>query len=268
MTAAQQPASEQAARCDVGFVFALGMEAGGLEDLLESPRVIRGEKLKVVTGALAGRNVALAITGIGPAAARRGTEALIFGHQPSVIISAGFSGGLHSDAKLGHVVLAEQIADAAGNRLDIELSIDRASARQPGLHIGRLLNTERLVGSPARKRALGEEHDALAVDLESLAVGQACREAGVPFLAVRIISDDVDAELPEFLDRYADQKSTAGRTGVVIGALFKKPGNLKSMVKLREDALVLSDKLARFLKSLVAELSAILPARHVESSDE
>lgn len=244
--------------CDVAIVFALGMESGGLEDLMPSSRVLRGEGFRAVLGQIEGRNVTLIITGMGSKAARQGTEALIAGHRPRYVVSAGFSGGLHSDLAVGDIVLGQRIVDRQGARVEIPFNADPASMRQKHLHVGGLLNVERLVRLPKDKQALGAEHEALAVDLESLAVAQVCQQEHVPFLAVRIISDDVNEELPEFLDRYASQHSLAGKTGAIIGSLLKQPSNVKSMYKMREQGLVLADRLARFLVTLVRELA---PAR-------
>jgi adenosylhomocysteine nucleosidase len=240
--------------CDVGFVFALGTEAAGLEDLLGNPRTLRGNGFRATLGWIEGRRVGLVVSGMGRQAAQRATEALIDGHAPRWVVSAGFSGGLCPGAKIGDIVLAEEVCDCGGNRLPVELKIDRDSARHPRLHLGRILTADRLICLPDEKMAMGRQHEAVAVDMESMAVAQACRHGETPFLAVRIISDDVEEELPAFLDRYARQRSLAGKTGVVLAALLKQPSHLKTMYKLREDSLLLGDRLARFLVSLVREI--------------
>lgn len=257
------------AECDIGFVFAMGVEAGGFEDLLADARSIRGDRFRAVAGTLDGRRVALVVTGMGEAAARRGTEALLAGHGPACVVSAGYSGGLRPGMELGDIVLADRITDRQGQELPVDLPIDAESARQPRLHIGRLLTSQRLVCLPEQKQTLGREHDALAVDMESWFVAETCRNAGVPFLAVRIISDDVDQQLPDFLDKYSLQKSLAGRTGVVLGALLKRPGSFKTLYAMREESVQLSDRLGRFLASLVrARVPAPVVAQQGTSDEE
>lgn len=251
--------------CEIGFVFAMGMEAAGLLDQLGEARHVRGDGFRATVGTLAGRRVGLVVTGMRRDAARRGTLALVEGHRPRWVISAGYSGGLQPQAKLGDIVLAERVVDGAGEAIDVDLRIDRQSARQSGLHVGSLVTVDELVCEPADKADLGRRHEALAVDMESYAVAAACRERGTPFLAVRIVSDDVESRLPPFLDQYSHQKSLSGKAGVVLGALAKRPSNFKTMYKMREESLMLSDRLARFLTSLVRELSpgtdAELPTR-------
>jgi adenosylhomocysteine nucleosidase len=245
--------------CDVGLVFALGIEQGGLEDLLHDVITIKGSDFIARQGRLKGRNVVLIEAGVGPLAAARGTQALLAGHRPAWVISAGFSGALDPKLKQGDIIMADSIADGEGHRLSIDFKISpEAAAATPGLHVGRLLTVDHIVRLPEEKRALGEQHEALAVDMESWAVGEVCRQAKTRFMAVRIVSDAVDDELPAEIERLAKQKTQAARLGAAAGAIFRRPSSIKDMLKLKEDALIASDKLAKFLTGVVTQLA---PAR-------
>lgn len=244
------------APCDVGLVFALGIEQGGLEDLLRDVVTIKGSDFIARQGRLKGRNVVLIEAGVGPLAAARGTQALLAGHRPAWVISAGFSGALDPKLKQGDIIMADSIADGEGHRLSIDFKISpEAAAATPGLHVGRLLTVDRIVRLPEEKRALGEQHEALAVDMESWAVGEVCRQAKTRFMAVRIVSDAVDHELPADIERLAKQKTQAARIGAAAGAIFRRPSSIKDMLKLKEDALVASDKLAKFLSGVITQLA-------------
>ncbi len=252
------------APCDVGLVFALGIEQGGLEDLLGDVITTKGSDFIARQGRLKARNVVLIEAGVGPLAAARGTQALLAGHRPAWVISAGFSGALDPKLKQGDIIMADSIADGEGHRLSIDFKISpEAAAATPGLHVGRLLTVDRIVRLPEEKRALGEQHAALAVDMESWAVGEVCREAKTRFMAVRIVSDAIDHELPADIERLAKQKTQAARLGAAAGAIFRRPSSIKDMLKLKEDALIASDKLAKFLTGVVTQLA---PARS-ESQD-
>ncbi|HVU90148.1 MAG TPA: hypothetical protein VHD36_22645 [Pirellulales bacterium] len=233
--------------CDVGIVFALSAESGGTEDLLATVVTTKGDGFLVRSGLLDGRRIAVVLTGAGRAAAARGTQALIRGHRPAWIVSAGFAGGLQPQLRRFDIVMANEILDISGARLSIDLQ--RESSRS--VHVGRLLTVDRLICKPAEKAALGAAHQALAVDMESWAVGEVCRQDKVRFLSVRVISDAVDDELPEDLNSLITQKTTAGRLGAAAGTLFRRPGSAKDMLRLREDALVASDRLARFLDGVI-----------------
>jgi adenosylhomocysteine nucleosidase len=70
-------------------------------------------------------------------------------------------------------------------------------------------------------------------------------------LSVRIITDGVDDELPVEIDHLAKQTSLAGKLGAVTGAVFRRPSSMKDLYRLKETALLSSDRLAEFLESLM-----------------
>jgi adenosylhomocysteine nucleosidase len=249
--------TDEAARltCDVGVVFALGIEAGGLRDLLADEFSIRGHGFVARFGKLKGRDVVVIQSGAGQEAAARATDALITAHRPPWVISAGFAGGLCPEVKRHDVVMANSVMDTHGNRLGIDLKVDPESLAQiQGVHLGPVLTADRIVRLPAEKRELGDRHRAMAVDMESFAVAEVCRRQHVRFLAVRIIGDSVDEALPADVEKMLNQKTGSARLGAAAGALWKRPGSIKDMFKLKENALVASDRLAKFLVSTIDQL--------------
>jgi adenosylhomocysteine nucleosidase len=248
----QGPPKQEPPICHVGCVFALSIEAGGLVDRLAG--VIRTEGAGFVAreGGLEGRRIVIIESGAGRAAAARAAEALIYGHRPRWIVSAGFAGGLDERLKQGDMLMATAIVDET-NR---ELAIDFRSPAEapPHVHFGRLLTVDRVIRTPAEKRELGERHAALAVDMESMGVAEVCSREKVRFLSVRVIIDSVDRELPRDIDLMVRKKSTAGRLGAAAGAIFRRPASVKDMWQLKEDALVASQRLAKFLVGVVGQL--------------
>ncbi|MGD9722744.1 MAG: hypothetical protein AB7O59_15530 [Pirellulales bacterium] len=252
---AEQPPTRARETCHVGLVFALGIEAGGLIDRLHGVIRIEGAGFTAREGGLEGRRLIVVETGVGQKAAAHATRALIEGHRPQWVISAGFAGGLHPDLAQGDILLVDQIVDATGRRLELDLKLDRAAiAAERHLHVGSLVTVEHIVREPNEKLALGERHGALAVDMESLAVADVCREEGTRFLAVRIISDAVGRALPKDIDNLVKRTSTAGRLGAAAGAILRRPSSIKDMWQLKEDALVASERLANFLVGMISQL--------------
>jgi adenosylhomocysteine nucleosidase len=241
--------------CHVGLVFALSIETGGLVDRLAGAIMTEGSGFVAREGGLHGRRLVLIESGAGRPAAARATEALIQGHRPQWVVSAGFAGALDDRLHQGDIVMADQIVDMADRLLDIDFKLDRESlAATRHLHIGRLLTADRVIRDPQEKRALGQRHAALAVDMESMAVAEVCRNERIRFLGVRVISDSVDRALPQDIDNLVKQKSTAGRLGAAAGALLRRPSSIKDMWQLKEDALVASERLANFLSGVVGQL--------------
>jgi adenosylhomocysteine nucleosidase len=239
-------------RADVAVLFALPVEAGGFEDIVRPRRWIEGEGFSVAFGMLHEKRIAIAITGTGREAAQTATEAILDAHKPAWVISTGFAGGLQEDLGLNDLILADAVLDIQGNKLRLDLRVDRAALESAkGVHAGALLTVDRIVHAPGEKRALGEKTGALGVDMETLAVAETCRRREVPFSAVRIVSDRMDDELPNELKHLLSQKSTTRRLGAAVGAVFRKPSRVKDLWNLREKAILASEKLGRYLSGLL-----------------
>lgn len=252
---ASQAAAPAAPACDVGVVFALAAEAGGLVDLLAGRAVQRTPYFTVHVGQLQQRLVAVFESGVGRAAAARATEALLDVHRPAWVISAGFCGGLDARLRRGDILLADALLHASGEKLAIDLKVDPAElAGRKGLHVGTLLTVDRIVRSPAQKQELGRQYQALAVDMESFAAAEICRQRRARLLSVRIVSDTVEDELPVDLEVLARQRTRSARLGAAAAALWNRPGSVWDMLQLKELALIASDRLARFLSGMIEQL--------------
>jgi adenosylhomocysteine nucleosidase len=243
-----------AAHSDIGIVCALKLELAEYLDHCDRVRKYVGGDF-TFRGGFTGPDwdirVVLVEAGTGPQRAARATQALIDAHTPTWILSAGFSGALHPDLQLGDIVLANSIVDTAGNEIQVDAKMTADPER--GWHVGRLLMTDEIVRSVAEKQRLNEQTQALAVDLESLAVAQVCERTNTRFLAVRTISDDLSHDLPaEVMSVFGGTGSL--RAGAVAGALWKRPSSLKDMWRLREQATMASERLAQFLSSIVPTL--------------
>lgn len=250
MSDAEEPAPD-VTHADIGIVHALSVELAPFLDRCEKVRKYVGGDM-VFRGARFGAiRIALVQCGMGAKLAAQGTRALIDAHSPRWIISAGFSGALQPGMKVGDIVTANAIADTHGRQFDLDLKMPADPSR--GLHVGKLLVVEEFVRTIAEKKALAEQHGAIAVDLESLAVAEVCRETKNRFLAVRVISDDLSADLPpEILTVVGGTGSI--RLGAAVGAIFKRPSSVKDMWRLRGVANTAAGRLATFLEGVAVQL--------------
>jgi adenosylhomocysteine nucleosidase len=123
--------------------------------------------------------------GIGVEAARRASEAVIALYHPPSIQSVGFAGALQSNLRVGDVMQPAVVIDARdGSRIEIEGGEG-------------VLLTFGAVASRQQKNKLAQAYAAQAVDMEAAAVAAAARAHGVPFAAIKVISDELDFEMAE-----------------------------------------------------------------------
>lgn len=241
---------------DVGLVFALGVESGGLIDLLDGVLTTPTPRFTVRQGGCRGRSVVLIESGMGCILAAQATEMLIAAHHPPWIISAGFAGAVNACMQRGDLVLVNYAADMHGNGLAIDVRMSPEELKKhPGLHVGRVITADKIVRTREEKLALGEQFQSLALDMETYAVAEVCRQHKVKFLALRVISDTVDDELPVDIENLARQRTVAAQLGAAASAIWKRPSSVKQMWQLKEAAIVGSDRLAKFLVGMIPQLA-------------
>lgn len=241
------------AQADIGIVSALPIELGPFLDRCERVKHYKGENLTFRGGRYDGIRVVVAESGMGYARARKASLALIDAHRPKWILSSGFSGALLPSMKIGQIVMASEIVDQHGQKTSIRLGLESDEAG--GLYVGRILTADEMVRTVEQKQQLHEKHDALAVDMESLAVAQVAAEASIGFMAVRVISDDMSADLPpEVLSIIGD--TGAVRVGAALTSIFKRPESVKDMLHLRTNAQNAAKSLATFLDGVIHQLHA------------
>ena len=98
-------------------------------------------------------------------------------------------------------------------------------AAAPGAR-GTLVSARRIARTPADRALL----EGVAVDLESASLARASRAAGIPFLALRAVTDEALHRLPDF-DRLMD---AAGRLTPGAGLLYflRHPREVPALVRL------------------------------------
>src|SRR5207253_3630838 len=122
----------------------------------------------------------VAETGVGFVAARRAIDWLLERFEPRLVVSAGFAGGLDPKLQVGDVVVASKVAEPDDQHWRTTLPMELGDRI-----CGRVLTARSLVGSPAEKRRLFRTTQAIAVDMESAAIAEACQSARIPCAVVR-----------------------------------------------------------------------------------
>ena len=236
---------------DVGIVAALPLEVGDLVDRLGKVRKYQAASLSVIEGEHHDKIVAIVIAGVGRPAARRATEMLLAGHRPSWIIAAGFAGALDPALGRNDLVVPEEVIDREGRRFPVEpLEAAGAGVRHDR---GRLLTVDRPILESQEKAELYRSSQADLVDMESSAVAAVCAERLVRFLAVRVISDDAQSDLPPEIATLLT-RSGSYRVGAAVRAIWYRPSSLKDFWTLHERAIEAAARLAKFLALCLDQL--------------
>lgn len=195
-------------------------------------------------GHLHGQEIVAVLSRIGKVAAATTATVLVERFGVSGIVFTGVAGGLAPGVQVGDVVVADSFMQ---HDMDVSPLFPRyevplygqarfvtdqalsdrvvAAARQalPGarLHRGLVVSGDRFVATTAESRALQAAlPDALAVEMEGAAIAQVCHDYGVPFAAVRTVSDRADdaahGDFNLFLEEVASRHSAA-----IVAALLR-----------------------------------------------
>lgn len=136
--------------------------------------------------------------------------------------------GLSRDlAQAAQQVLA-QVASHVGEEAVTEFAL-----HAPSLHTGLIASGDRFVSTTAECRALQQAlPEALAVEMEGAAVAQVCADYGVPFAALRTISDRADDDAHADFSRFI--KAVASRYTLAMLSAWLGRGSCASLSKLRQ----------------------------------
>jgi adenosylhomocysteine nucleosidase len=211
----------------IGIVSALAAEARTL-----GPAVPHGTGLRrLADGAL------LAVSGIGEAAAGAAARRLVLGGA-TALASFGMAGGLDPALICGTVLLPEEVAASSGAAAEAAPAATSPDWRQrlraalPASCIaggGKLLTIDRPIGRNAKADAWRRSR-AAAVDMESAAVAQVAAQAGLPFIALRVIVDTAADELPAAV--IAASGGGRLRLGRLLAGLLRAPGDVAPLIRL------------------------------------
>ena len=149
------------------------------------------------------------------------------------VISFGVAGGLDPSLKSGDVVVATEVLSGdtrflAGLALNEEMIASAALKRRRVVR-GGLAGVEQVVAATACKAALHSETGAAAVDMESHIAAAYATAAGIPFAALRVISDPASRSLPA-LAKSAIKPNGDIDLRKVLHGLARNPATLRALV--------------------------------------
>jgi adenosylhomocysteine nucleosidase len=177
--------------------------------------------------------VVLVCGGIGADAARRATEAVIALYAPEALLSVGFAGALESQVRVGDLVVPRTVIDAGdGSRTETNMG------KTTLVSFGAIADAE-------QKAKLAKAYAAQAVDMEAAGVARSASMHGIRFMAVKAVSDELDAVLPP-MQRFVRPDGRFDITGFVVFCSIR-PWWWPSIVRLAKNSSRASQALCRWL---------------------
>ncbi|MBC3886723.1 5'-methylthioadenosine/adenosylhomocysteine nucleosidase [Acetobacterium paludosum] len=219
----------------IGIIAAMDSEVREIKSVMEDCFKITHAGMTFFKGKLKQKEVVTVQCGIGKVNAAMCTQVLIDIFKVKAIINVGVAGAVHPDLEIGDIVISEDScqydmdARAFGHPLGeipnmditffkadktlIKLAEEAAIGLKAPYRIGRIMTADLGVDSKAIKEKLFAEFGGLCCEMEGAAVGQVAVFNQVPYLVIRSISDQADANLS---NDYKNNLEDSIKNGVAI----------------------------------------------------
>jgi nucleoside phosphorylase len=192
------------------------------------------------------------VTGMGMENARRVTEAVI-NRDHKACIGSGFAGSLNPVLKIGDVLVARAVQQLGkAKTLECSRNLFMAAIENHAREAKMFLTTDRVMGMAEEKQRLRPFAD--AVDMESFATISVARERNVPAVAVRVISDRFDEDMPAEIETTLDERGRV-KIGGVLKHVAAYPLQIPALIRLGRESQTAAEALAHFLEAFIKELS-------------
>ena len=201
---------------------------------------------------VAGSDVSILVTGIGPANAVWSIRNLM-DTVPDCCIASGLAGGLKHHHRPGEILAARTTrSETAGETYDSDDALFSTAIECGAKPVDRLISTRKVIRTPQEKFRLSASAD--VVDMESFAIMKELSGLGVPCVAVRSISDSAEMDVPCDFDRALDDSGHI-RIAHVLGQIVTDPRQVWSLARLGMRSSRAAASLARFLEAYIACLA-------------
>ena len=221
----------------IGIIGAMEVEVQGLRQMLRDPEATTLSGIEFVTGTLEGMPVVLAVCGVGKVFAALCAQTMILRFGAEKIINTGVAGTLCRELGIGDVAISRDVVqhdmditglgepygfwngpDLMHVPADPELvNLVEQVVRDQGhtCQVGTIATGDQFLCDSGRKTWIHNTFHALAGEMEGGSIGTACYVNRVPFVIIRVMSDDADGHAPENFPAFAAQ---AAETSIRITA--------------------------------------------------
>jgi len=206
-----------------GIIIALPDEINSLT----SKKIIKGDCVFI------NDNTIVACSGAGPSNAEKASQLLI-DKGAQRLVSWGCAAALSPDLKPGDFVLPKQLQTENKQLLSIDSDwLENTSKQLLALTpiSGLLVESSVIVAESTAKKAIHQQSQAIALDMESIAVAQIAIEHKIPALVIRCIADPVEMSLPRAVSYALNEQGDVILTKL-LWFLLTHPSELPGLIKL------------------------------------
>ena len=212
----------------IGIIGAMQVEIDGLVAKMTDTKTHTVSGVNFTEGTLCGKDVVVAVCGVGKVFAAICAEAMILRFGVGALLNTGVAGGLLPLLEVGDVALADAVVqhdmnttalgDAPGLLSGINVVkiptdprllkplCEAVAELEINSVVGTIASGDLFVAEEKTKRAIVERFDAVACEMEGAAIGHVAFVNNVPFAVIRAISDGGDGmEFSEFVKIAADR---------------------------------------------------------------
>ena len=188
-----------------GFILILGAfgeEIDGVRRQLDVEEAIAVQNYELYRGKYENRDILLVRTGMGKERAESATKSVLAQYPVTAIVSLGFAGGLNPELETGEIVLCSTLYCANGSiQKDpnvepctsdaslISLAFEGLEDIEVNGRIGSCVTELELEYHPQQQQELFDTYHADVVEMESYWIARIASDWGIPFIAVRSMSD-------------------------------------------------------------------------------
>ena len=186
----------------------------------------------------------VACHGMGPARATSAADALVR-DGATALMSFGIAGGLSGEVRAGDTVVPRRVIGDGGAELTCDARWCEALARMSssvrrrdgGYGDDTLLSASVIIDTAAAKQQLHADTGAVAVDMESFAVGAVAQKHALPFAVLRVIADPHDRLIPAALFAGIDADGKV-KPGEIAKAVLRQPSLLPHVIAIARQSAV------------------------------
>jgi len=200
------------------------------------------------------QEIILVETGMGSHNAEAAFEYVLAKYSPDFIVSMGFGGALYNGAAVGDLIYASKVL-LIDEKLEDAIELPDAArifSRLSGkinMHEGSILTLQKFMKKSEIKQIMPQMSFPVC-DMETFPLARLSMRKGLPFFAIRSITDRADEEIPLELFDVSDESGRC-RSSRALRLLLSRPKLIPEVVKLGRNSRIASNSLWCAVRNLV-----------------